>query len=143
MLISRNPWMIQDSMLEMDRITRDFSRVSDVPGCLMEGPETGLRLEKDVATLELDLPGVAESDLSLAMEDNRIRIEARRKDDRVEGEDVVLRERSYGEFTREYRLPWAVRSEDVEARFTQGILRVRLPRSPESAPRKIPVTIHT
>ncbi len=138
----RNPWHFQDLVEEIDRMTRDFSRVFDAPGCLLDGPETGLRLEEDAATVELELPGVTDEDLSLALEDNRIRIEARRADDRKEGEDVVLRERSYGEFSREYRLPWPVRPEDVEANFTQGILRVRLPRAPEAAPRRIPVKVN-
>ena len=139
----RQPWNFQDLYEELDRMTRDFSRVFDLDSCLAAGPETGLRLTEGDAWLELDLPGVKEEDLSIAMDGSRLRVEARRDDGRLENEDVVLRERSYGEFSREYSLPWPVKEDAIEARFQNGILRVRLPKAPEAMPRRIPVSIHT
>lgn len=139
----RTPWNFQDLYEELDRMTRDFSRVFDQESCLAGGPETGLQLNEHDAVLELDLPGVKESDLNIALENNRLRIEARREDAVRDGEDVVLRERSYGEFTREYRLPWSVEEDKIEADFTGGVLRVRMPRAPESKPRRIPVNMQS
>jgi HSP20 family protein len=124
----RNPWQFQDLFEELDRMTRDFSRVFDPASCLAAGPETGLRLEEGAAVLEIDLPGVGEQDLQIALDGNRLRIAAKRDDGRVENEDVVLRERSYGEFTREYSLPWTVSENDIQARFRHGVLTVRLPK---------------
>jgi HSP20 family protein len=137
----RHPWQFQDLFEELDRMTRDFSRVFDPASCLAAGPETGLRLEDDAAVLEIDLPGVTEEDVEIALDGNRLRIAAKRGDVRSEAEEVVLRERSYGEFTREYRLPWTVREDGVEARFRHGVLTVRLPRAPEAESRRIPVKI--
>lgn len=138
----RHPWNFQDLYEELDRMTRNFSRVFDTESCLAAGPETGLRLSDHDAVLVLDLPGVKEADLNLALENNRVRIEARREDAVRDGEDVVLRERSYGEFTREYRLPWPVEEDKIEAEFARGVLRVRLPRAPETKPRRIPVNVN-
>jgi HSP20 family protein len=59
----------------------------------------------------------------------------------VENEDVVLRERSYGEFTREYSLPWTVSENDIQARFRHGVLTVRLPKAPEPESRRIAVQV--
>ena len=137
------PWNFQELYEELDRMTRDFSRVFDTESCLAGGPETGLHLGEHEAVLELDLPGVEEADLNIGLESNRLRIEARRNDAVREGEDVVLRERSYGEFTREYRLPWSVEEDKIEARFAAGVLHVRLPRAPESKPRRIPVKVQS
>lgn len=139
MVSIRHPWSFQDLYEELDRMTRDFSRVFDLDSCLAAGPETGLKLAETEAELELDLPGVREEDLSIALDNNRLRIEARREDARREAEDVVLRERSYGEFSREYRLPWPVSEEGIQAAFRHGVLKVRLPRAPEALPRKIAV----
>lgn len=139
----RTPWNFQDLYEELDRMTRDFSRVFDTESCLACGPETGLHLNEHEARLELDLPGVKASDLNIALEDNRLRIEARRDDGVQDGEDVVLRERSYGEFTREYRLPWSVEEDKIEADFKSGVLTVRLPRAPESKPRRIPLNLQS
>ncbi|MCC5850052.1 MAG: Hsp20/alpha crystallin family protein [Verrucomicrobia bacterium] len=138
----RNPWNFQDLYEELDRMTRDFSRVFDLDSCLAAGPETGLELDEDGAMLALDLPGVSEDELSIALENNRLRIEARREDSRRENEDVILRERSYGEFSREYSLPWPVKEDGIQAEFRHGVLRVRLPKAPEAKPRSIPVKVH-
>ncbi len=135
----RHPWNFQDLYEELDRMTRDFSRVFDLDSCLAGGPETGLTLDETGAALELDLPGVKEEDLSIAMENNRLRVEARREDTRSESEDVVMRERSYGEFSREYSLPWPVQEDRIEASFRNGVLHVRLPRAREALPRRIAV----
>ena len=139
MVSIRHPWSFQDLYEELDRVTRDFSRVFDLDSCLAGGPETGLKLDEQGAELELDLPGVKEEDLSIAMENNRLRVEARREDSRLDNEEVVIRERSHGEFSREYRLPWPVREDGIEASFRDGVLHVRLPRAPEALPRRIPV----
>ena len=37
-------------------------------------------------------------------------------------------ERRFGSFARSIRLPFAVKDEDVEAKFSNGVLTVRLPK---------------
>ena len=137
----RTPWNFQDLYEELDRMTRDFSRVFDLDSCLAAGPETGLRLTEDGAELALDLPGVEEQDLSIALENNRLRVQARRGDGQAEREEVIIRERSHGEFSREYQMPWPVDESGIQAEFRNGVLRVRLPKAPEAKPRRIPVKI--
>ena len=137
----RTPWNFQDLYEELDRMTRDFSGVFDLDSCLAAGPETGLQLNRDGAELALDLPGVEERDLSIALENNRLRVQARRADGRAAEEDVVIRERSHGEFSREYQLPWPVDETGIEAEFRNGVLHVRLPKAAEAQPRSIPVKV--
>lgn len=135
----RTPWVFQDLVQELDRMTRDPGWPFAAAGGLSDPALAGLDIRDDEASLTLDLPGVGEEDLDLVLEDNRLRVEARREDVRGESEEVVLRERSYGEFSRDYLLPWTVREEDVDARFERGVLRLTLKRAPEAAPRRIQV----
>lgn len=135
----RTPWVFQDLVEELDRMSRNVGWTFGGPADPDGSTPYGLQIKEDEAELMLDLPGVQESDLELELENGRLRIEARRADLHRENEEVLLRERTYGNFTRELRLPWTVREEDVEATFKQGVLHLRLKRAPEAAPRQIKV----
>jgi len=132
----RTPWVFQDLVQELDRMSRDAGWPFGSPA---DASLSGLDVREDAASLTLELPGVRGEDLELVLEEDRLRIEARRGTEHAEGEEVVLRERTRGEFFREYRLPWTVREEDVEARLERGVLTLTLARAPESAPRRIQV----
>ena len=131
----RTPWVFQDLVEELDRMTRDVGWAYGAP----ERSLSGLDIREDEARLTLDLPGVSEEELELVLEDDTLRVEARREPLHEESEEVILRERTHGEFVREYRLPWTVREEDVEARLERGVLDLTLKRAPEAAPRRIQV----
>ncbi len=135
----RTPWVFQDIVDELDRWARNPSWAFGGLESPSVGGSGGLQIEEGRATLQLELPGVAESDLDVFIEDNRLRIQANRGDASQEAEDVLLRERTYGEFSREYRLPWPVDEAAVQARLENGLLLVDLQRAAEAAPRRIPV----
>ena len=136
----RNPWVFQGLMEEVDRMTRDAGWAFGGTASFPDSSACGMRIGEEEAVLELELPGVEEADLVIELEGRRLRVEAVRADLHNENEEVLLRERTYGEFRRTYRLPWAVRDEEdeeVDARFRNGILVLKLRRAPESAPRRI------
>ena len=135
----RTPWIFQEVLDGMERMNRCPSWAFGGVEALHARSGGSLNVTETKASLQLDLPGVQQEDVNLSLENNRIKIEAKRKDPRTESEDVVLRERSFGEFSREYRLPWPVTADGVQARLDQGVLTLELERSPESAPRRIEV----
>jgi HSP20 family protein len=135
----RSPWAFQDLVHELDRLTRDAGWAFGGPSIISDSRSSGLRIEEDEAVLEVDLPGVRNEDLSIELEDQHLKLHAVRSDLHQEEEEVVLRERSYGEFTQTYSLPWAVKEDAVEARFEAGTLQVRIPRAPDTKPRRIEI----
>lgn len=135
----RTPWVFQDLVEGLDRMNRCSSMAWGGVESLQNRSSSGLQVEDGTARLELDLPGVSTEGLEITLENNRLRIQARRQDERSDSEEVSLRERSYGELTREYRLPWPVKADGVQAQLEQGVLSLTLERSPESAPRQIEV----
>jgi HSP20 family protein len=48
-------------------------------------------------------------------------------------------ERSYGQFCRSFTLPASVDRESVKASFSDGLLKLELPKKPEAKPRQIPI----
>ena len=55
----------------------------------------------DTFIVDLDLPGVVEDDVELTVERNVVTIRGRRAPARQEGDEVIIDERPYGEFTRQ------------------------------------------
>lgn len=95
--------------------------------------------------LALELPGVAEDSIEIALENNVLTIfgekgaekGAERETD-SEGKYLVL-ERSFGAFRRTFRLPGTVRADAITAELQNGLLTVRLPKAEEARTRKIEV----
>jgi HSP20 family protein len=90
--------------------------------------------------VEAELPGLALEDLEITLpEADMLRIEGQRKPPTEEGSTWLRRERAYGQFARQFRLPGPVAADGVEATLRHGVLTVKLPKAPEIRPRKIEV----
>lgn len=77
---------------------------------------------------ELDLPGVAKTDFSVQVRDNKLVIRGRRARGYDGNVNMLLAERGFGEFYREFVVPAGVDSTQTRAKFEHGILRVVLPK---------------
>jgi HSP20 family protein len=95
---------------------------------------------KDQIILEAELPGLAPDDVNISIENNVLTIHGERKfEKKDEGDNFHRVERSYGSFTRSFTLPPTVSSENVEANFDNGILRLELAKREEAKPRRIEI----
>ncbi len=94
--------------------------------------------------LKLEVPGVAEKDLDIRVENNTLTVSGERKFDKEEKEENFHRvERRYGSFTRSFSLPTTVNTEDIKADYEQGVLKIRLAKRQEAKPKQIKVNIGT
>jgi HSP20 family protein len=90
--------------------------------------------------LRADLPGMAEEDVSIELEDTTLTISGQRAaehDERREGAYRV--ERAFGSFSRSLTLPQGVDPEAVTASFDKGVLEVRVPKPEQRKPRRIAI----
>ena len=101
-------------------------------------PMTALR-RGDTFIVDLDLPGVVEDDVELTAERNVVTIRARRAPARQDGDEVIIDERPYGEFTRQLFLGDNLDAGRMTADLRDGVLRLTIPVSEESKPRRIPL----
>lgn len=82
--------------------------------------------------LNLELPGFELREIDVRLEEDELTVEGERRMDREQpGERFHRVERSYGKFSRRFRLPSSVNRDAVEATYRNGLLRVVLPRSGE------------
>ena len=84
--------------------------------------------------VEAELPGLEEKDVSLTMQNGVLTIQGeKRLEHDEERENYHVMERRYGSFQRSLRIPDTVDEEKVEARFANGVLKITLPKRPETA----------
>jgi len=94
----------------------------------------------DHFVLKADLPGLAEDDVAIEVQDNVLTISGSREAEHERKEKGWYRlERSYGSFSRSLTLPDGVDAEKVEANFDRGVLEIRVPKPEERKPRRISI----
>ena len=75
-----------------------------------------------------DLPGLRREDVHVHLEDGLLTVSGERRFESTEEEDGVYHsERSYGRFSRSIPLPDGVDADACQAKFTDGVLEVRVP----------------
>lgn len=75
-----------------------------------------------------DLPGVTKDAVNVEVVEGLLTIKGERnKEFEEEKEGVYRHERAYGSFYRAFPLPEGVRSEEVKATFSNGVLEVTVP----------------
>jgi HSP20 family protein len=121
---------------EMNRLFGDYvttGETSDYPPINLWTGEEGV-----VASAEI--PGVSPDDLEITVQENTLTLKGERRPPEV-GESVTFhrRERAYGGFSRTVMLPFNVDPDQVQARFDDGILMVKLPRPEAERPRRIKI----
>jgi HSP20 family protein len=105
-------------------------------------PELDVRESTDAITVEAELPGVDEKDVTVTLANGVLTIKGEKKQEKEEkGESYHLTERSFGSFERSIRLPDIIDEAKVEAKFDKGVLRVTAVKKPEAvkAQRKIEI----
>ena len=128
-----------------DEVNRVFSSSFGRSGesGMMRGawnPSVDIFENKDQIVLEAELPGLKPEDVNISIENNVLTIHGERKFEKKDEEDNFHRvERSYGSFTRSFTLPPTVSSENVDATFDNGILRLSLAKREEAKPRRIEI----
>ena len=104
-----------------------FDRIG---GLSAVNPTVDMYEEGDQLVVKAELPGIEKSDVNVRFLDNALIISGEKKSERTEGNrDYYRIERSSGSFERHIRLPDGVKTEKATARFKNGILEIRLPRS--------------
>ena len=103
-------------------------------------PSVDIYENKDQIVLEAELPGMRQEDFDLSIENNVITLRGERKFEKTDETDNYHRvERSYGSFTRSFTLPQTVTAEGATAEYSNGVLRVTLPKREETKARRIEI----
>jgi HSP20 family protein len=95
---------------------------------------------EDQLVLSFDLPGIAEDDIAVELDDNVLTVSGKRERTSEHSNDRFYRfERRFGTFSRSVTLPAGVNEEDIQANYANGVLEVRVPKPEEPKPKRIQV----
>ncbi|MEC4684398.1 MAG: Hsp20/alpha crystallin family protein [Nitrospirota bacterium] len=98
--------------------------------------------EGDNVVVKAELPGIKKEDVDVSLTDNSITISGeKKKEEKVEKKNYYRLERSYGSFTRTFRLPAEVQSDKAKAKFKDGILEIKVPKTEEAKKREKKVKV--
>jgi HSP20 family protein len=128
---------------QLDGLFNEFFRPAFVWDQRAETAPVRVDVREDAAgyTVHAELPGVKKEDIPVEIEGNEVTIAAdvKRGEDTKEGEKVLRTERFYGRTARRFALPHEVDEGKAEAKFTDGVLELKLPKKAQVTGRKIAV----
>jgi HSP20 family protein len=142
-------WNFRRAFEEFDRMRRQMDRFAS-------GLESGsgekfqkagvfpaLNLTEDDHNyyIRAELPGVVSEDLDIQATGKNLSISGVRKIlPETEGARYHRREREAGQFARVFTLPGLIATGKIEAKLSNGLLRITIPKAEESKPRKISIS---
>lgn len=93
---------------------------------------------EEAVVVKASVPGARKEDFSITAEGKILVLEARvPQDEEIEGAHYHIRERAFGEVKRTLRFPFPLNTEQAEAGFTDGVLKIQLPKSAQSRKKTI------
>lgn len=129
-----NPWR------ELEHMQRDMNRLLGTFGYSESGvyPLMNARKTEEDVVLTAELPGIQAGDIEISVTGDTLTLKGSRPEEE-ERENLTYhrRERLAGHFARTIQLPFHVDADKVEARFSKGVLKIRLPRTEADKPRRI------
>jgi len=99
-------------------------------------PSVDIFEESDDVVVKAELPGMKKDDIEVTLSDDTITISGEKKrEEKVEKKNYYRYERSFGSFTRSFRLPVEVQTDKAKASFKDGVLEIRIPKTEEAKKR--------
>lgn len=99
-----------------------------------------IREDSDRFVILADIPGVDPKDIEIHMEKSILTLRGERSaEKRHEGGRYSRMERAHGTFYRRFALPDSANADGITATGNLGVLRIDIPKKPETTPRRIQV----
>ena len=150
-LMRWDPFRIKqwDPLADLRLMQRDMDRLFDR---FLGGEEGGERRTLWMPSVEsyttkdgqlvfkAELPGVDTKDLDVSINESELVIKGERKSGKDTREErYAFREIAYGSFERRFVLPEGVKTAELKAKFTNGILEITMPAPVVTKARKIEI----
>ncbi len=104
-------------------------------------PAVDIFEEQDKIVIKAELPGVTKERISVDVKDRVLTLKGERSaDNEVKEEKYYRREMTYGRFERYFTLPAEVDPDAVKAEYSDGVLKITVPKPESHKPKQI--TVH-
>lgn len=105
----------------------------------VHSPAVDIFEHESAITVLADLPGVKAQDLDIDLRENVLTLTGRVSRPEGAAQSHVLREYEPGTFFRQFTLGSTIEQSKIDARLTDGVLRLELPKAEKARPRQIAV----
>ena len=128
----------------VDEMFAPFTQSSALAQWSAEGavsPRLNVTESDKAFEVQAELPGVKKEDVKVGIDRQRVTFEgeAKREQERREGENVLYTDRSASRFVRSFMLPVEVDDASAEARMENGVLTLILPKKQASKAKRITI----
>jgi len=104
-------------------------------------PNVDIREADDALWIWADLPGVDETSVDVQLQNGQLSIEGRVDASSYAQTTPLYTEYNVGNFVRSFRIGDQVDSEQIQARMSNGVLELKLPKAAHARPRQIPISV--
>lgn len=144
-------------MVLFDDLRADFEQLWDKPWMPLAFQRFRTDKDKDVVWMpkidvfkkdtelivKADLPGMKKDEVTVTFEEGNLILKGERKEEtEVKEENFYRAECNYGAFYRRLPLAFEVDPAKIAAKFTEGVLEVRVPMPVVEEPKPTPIPIH-
>lgn len=100
-------------------------------------PSVNIKETEDKFEVEVAAPGFEKKDFNIELNNRELSISSEKKEEneQKEGTRYTRREFSYQSFKRTFTLPNTIASEQISAKYKDGVLRVEIPKLEEAKPK--------
>lgn len=110
---------------------QDFNGKKTTP--FLTVPPVNISEEKDHFSISMAAPGMKKEDFKIDVSGNQLSISAEKEtSEEKKGEKFTKREYNYSSFFRSFDLPDSVVEDKINAAYTDGVLRLTLPKKEEA-----------
>jgi len=129
---------------EMDQLWNRFFASSETPLMLREpagfSPRVDVKESDEAIEVTAEVPGLKAEDIDVSLTGDVLTLKGEKKEEKEEKKGGYhLVERSFGSFSRSFRLPVAVSKDKIKASHKDGVLKLTLPKDQKEATTKIKV----
>jgi HSP20 family protein len=142
-VIRYEPWgFVNRLQRDLDRLLGATTSPADESAAVASDwlPAVDIKEEANGFVIHADVPGVEPKDIDVTLENGILTIRGERRLEAREERDGYRRvERVSGQFFRRFSLPDTAAADGVEAKYSNGVLEVRIPKQAQVQPRRIKV----
>ncbi len=136
-----NPVAVRNNLIDnLNKMLTSNNESIESSGISNFAPSASTREGEFAYHIELDIPGVKKEEISINNDNNVLTVSGERKFQKeLKHESYYKLESAYGKFNRSFSLPKDIDIEHIEAKYSDGVLEIVIPKMVKTESKKIEI----